>query len=138
MQLKRKLIVITGLSAAVALGVAATKPAGPPPHPYKNLQVLPKNTTSKRLISLMVDEFSGELGVSCNYCHAEDKNTHNPDYASDEKPEKEIARSMMRMTIGINKKYFALKHPLPGDSTLVVSCGTCHHGQPHPGTAAAQ
>jgi len=57
---------------------------------------------------------------------------HHPDFASDEKPEKEIARSMMKMTVKINNKFFGTKHAFIGDSTLTVTCVTCHHGQPHP------
>ncbi len=131
----QKLIVIAALSITVVVAVAATKPeAGE----YKNLRVLPKNISSKKLSEIMVDEFQDDLGVSCNFCHAENKDTHRPDYASDEKPEKQIARAMMRMTIGINKKYFELRHPMIGDSTLAVTCNTCHHGNPHPDNSAAQ
>jgi len=44
-----------------------------------------------------------------------------------------IARLMMKMTIGINKNYFKLKHPVIGDSILAITCVTCHNGQPRPG-----
>ena len=132
MSLSRMFFVITGLSVAVLVSVAATKPGDLSEAKYKNLKVLPKNISSKTLSAIMVDEFQDDLGVSCNFCHAENKDTHKPDYASDEKPEKQIARAMMRMTMGINKKYFNLKHPMIGDSTLSITCGTCHHGNPHP------
>jgi hypothetical protein len=72
------------------------------------------------------------LGVGCGFCHAKENNSNKLDYVSDAKPEKQIARSMMRMTISINKKFFELKHPLLGDSLIIVTCSTCHHGQPHP------
>ncbi len=80
----------------------------------------------------MIDEFEDGLGVNCGFCHAEEKGSHKLDYASDEKPEKEIARKMMKMTNGLNRKYFQLKHASVGDSVLVVSCSTCHRGQPRP------
>src|SRR5580693_6947880 len=115
MSFSRKLFVITGLSVTVLVGVAAIKPGGPPDTKFKNLKVLPKNIPSKDLSRIMVDEFQDDLGVSCNFCHAENKDTHKPDYASDEKPEKQIARAMMRMTMSLNKKYFKLKHPVIGD-----------------------
>ena len=136
--LPRKLVVIAGLSATVLVAVAAIKPGGPPETKYKNLKVLPKNISSKKLSEIMVDEFQDDLGVSCNFCHAENKDTHKPDYASDEKPEKLIARAMMRMTIGINKKYIKLRHPMIGDSTLAITCNTCHHGNPHPDNMDSQ
>jgi Photosynthetic reaction centre cytochrome C subunit len=85
----------------------------------------------------MVDDFEDGLGVSCNFCHAEEKGSHRLDYASDAKPEKEIARMMMRMSVQVNKKYFRLKHPMIGDSSLVITCNTCHHGQPHPDNTTA-
>jgi hypothetical protein len=138
MLFKRKMIVFTMLSASVIAAVAAIKPGNPPAGEYKNLKVLPKNISSKKLSEIMVDEFQDDLGVSCNFCHAENKDTHRPDYASDEKPEKQIARVMMRMTIGINKKNFNLRHPMIGDSTLAITCGTCHHGNPHPDNSGAQ
>jgi hypothetical protein len=136
--ISRKLVVIAGLSATVLVAVAAIKPGGPPETKYKNLKVLPKNISSKKLSEIMVDEFQDDLGVSCNFCHAENKDTHKPDYASDEKPEKLIARAMMRMTIGINKKYIKLRHPMIGDSTLAITCNTCHHGNPHPDNMDSQ
>jgi hypothetical protein len=134
MKLPRKFFVISGLSVSVLFGIAAIKPENPPDDKFVNLKVLPRDISSKALSAIMVDEFQDDLGVSCNFCHAENKDTHKPDYASDEKPEKQVARLMMRMTIGINKKYFKLTRPMIGDSTLQVTCGTCHHGQPHPDT----
>jgi hypothetical protein len=136
MQLTRKLIVISGLSAFVITAVAGIKSEHPPADKFKNIKVLPKNISSKQLSEIMVDEFQDDLGVSCNFCHAENKDSHRPDYASDEKPEKQIARAMMLMTIGINKKYFKLKRPMIGDSTLAITCATCHHGQAHPDNTA--
>ena len=119
------IVVITGVS------VAATAP-GAGGNDYKNLKVLPKNVSTKKLQEIMIDDFEDGLGVSCGFCHAEQKGSHKLDYASDEKPEKEIARNMMRMTMKLNRKYFQSPHALIGDSTLVVTCNTCHRGQPHP------
>ena len=138
MKLKRKLVVVTALSVTVLASVSAIQPVKSAESEYKNLKVLPKNISSKQLSAIMVDEFTDDLGVSCNFCHAENKDTHKPDYASDEKPEKQIARYMMRMTIRINKKYFKLGHPMIGDSTLAITCATCHHGTPHPDNTVTQ
>ena len=99
---------------------------------YENLKVLPKNISSKDLQKIMVDDFEDGLGVACNFCHAADKNNGQLDFASDAKPEKEIARSMMRMTMGINKKYFKIKHPMIGTEELTISCNTCHNGVAFP------
>lgn len=132
MKASRKGLVISALSLTVIGSVAAIEPAKEPASAFKNLKVLPKNISQKQLSLIMVDQFQDELGVSCNFCHSENKDTHKPDYASDEKPEKQIARMMMRMTNRINKKYFLLRHAMTGDSTSIVTCGTCHQGKPQP------
>ncbi len=126
------------LASITFISVAAIQPGRPADKQFKNLQVLPDTISSKQLSKIMVDVFGDELGASCNFCHAENKDTHKIDYASDEKPEKEIARAMMRMTNGINEKYFSLKNPMVGDSVLAVSCGTCHHGIAHPENLVGQ
>jgi hypothetical protein len=95
--------------------------------------VLPKNISSRDLQGLMTDDFEDGLGVECGFCHAPAQNGHGLDFASDAKPEKEIARGMMRMTLAINKKFFKTKHPVLGSQALTVTCATCHKGQPFPG-----
>ena len=103
---------------------------------YRNLKVLPKDIGSKDLQGIMVDDFEDGLGVTCSFCHANAKNGHGLDFESDAKPEKEIARAMMRMTIGINKKYFKQKHALLGGDGLTVTCNTCHKGVAFPDKTA--
>jgi hypothetical protein len=44
----------------------------------------------------------------------------------------------MRMTIGINKKYFRQKRVLIGSESLIVTCSTCHKGEAFPGGEAEQ
>ena len=99
---------------------------------FVNLKVLPKSISSKQLSQIMVDDFSDGLGVSCSFCHVEDKNSHRLDYASDGNPQKNVARSMMKMTLKINKQFFDVRRPLIGDSILVVNCISCHHGTAFP------
>ena len=99
---------------------------------FVNLKVLPKGIGSKQLSQIMVDDFSDGLGVSCSFCHVEDKNSHKLDYASDDNPQKNVARSMMKMTLKINKQFFDVRRPLIGDSILVVNCISCHHGNAFP------
>jgi cytochrome c553 len=129
MSFGKKYIVVAVLGVVVTASIAAT---APPEGGFKNLKVLPKNISSKDLSKIMVDDFTDGLGVSCGFCHAKQKNSNGLDYASDERPEKQIARLMMKMTMGVNKKYFNLKHPQVGDSVLVISCVTCHNGLPRP------
>ena len=130
MRINKKFRVTVILVATVIISVAAIKPHRQ--NDFTNLQVLPKDISPKALQHIMVDEFQDALGVGCNFCHAQEKGSLHLDYASDEKPEKEIARAMMRMAMDINKKYFEVEHPLIGDSLMTVSCNTCHHGVAHP------
>jgi hypothetical protein len=149
----RKYGTIGLLAVLVAIGGIAATPAKPesalpvlapglspalPGREFKNLKVLPKDISSKKLQQIMVDEFDDGLGVGCGFCHAEQKGSHRLDYASDAKPEKEIARAMMRMAIKINRKYFQDSRPMIGDSTLVVTCSTCHRGQARPDTGTGE
>ena len=131
MGFNRKLIIITSLAGVVSLCVAATGRDAGDNH-FTNLRVLPQHISSKELSGIMVDEFNDGLGVGCNFCHAEEKDSHRLDYASDAKPEKEMARSMMRMTMKINKRFFNQKHPMIGDSIQVITCTTCHRGEARP------
>jgi hypothetical protein len=133
MKIRRSYIVIAWIIIISIAGLGAIAPGARPDRAFKNLTVLPKNTSAGELSRIMIDEFEDGLGVSCSFCHTENKETHRLDYASDQKPEKEIARAMMRMTLNVNKKYFNLKHPVIGQPSLPVSCGTCHHGVPVPG-----
>ena len=90
--------------------------------------------------------FTASLGVKCNYCHVFHADTRKMDFAADDKPEKQIARKMMLMTIDINKNHFQQiaesmdsgKMAEPTDTSAVsymlryVTCYTCHRGDPHP------
>ena len=131
MTAKNIYMVTGGLVLVIAISVVAM---GSPykSQEFKNLKVLPKDISSKDLQRIMVDDFQDGLGVNCNFCHASEKGSFHLDYASDEKPEKEIARAMMRMVLEINKKYFSVSKPLIGDSLLIISCSTCHQGSPQP------
>lgn len=132
MQLNKKLIVISSLAVVVISAVAFTNPPVQDPG-FKNLQVLPKDINKDKLIAIMRG-FNQALGVKCDFCHAPSKDTtqKHPDFASDDKEEKGWARGMMKMTVKINEDFFQVKNAALGDSTLAVTCYTCHHGQPHP------
>jgi len=114
-------------------GFAFTLSASMPQETYKakNLKVLPKNISKEELDKVM-DNFKMALGVKCGYCHSPMKdNPRKMDFASDEKPEKERAREMMRMTAKINKKYFH-DEKKDGQPFLAVACITCHNGKTEP------
>jgi hypothetical protein len=53
--------------------------------------------------------------------------------ASDQKPEKSVARKMITMSNKINKNFFKAKTKYGDENAVLeIRCMTCHHGQPHP------
>jgi photosynthetic reaction center cytochrome c subunit len=87
---------------------------------YENVQVvgdLSKQQFARLMVSIK-SWVAPEAG--CNYCHAA------PNYSSDEKYTKRVAREMLRMTRHINTDWSA--HV----KQTGVTCFTCHRGQPVP------
>lgn len=121
--------VLSVLAAFVFTGIAAVKQ--PVTLEFKNLQVLPKNITEDSLGKIM-DGFNASLKVDCNFCHVKDKNSEALIMEKDDKPEKEITRNMMRMTMDINKNYFQFNENVNAKEVQAVTCYTCHKGQPIP------
>jgi transcriptional regulator of met regulon len=137
---KRKLNLLLFVFACVFISVAATKPSTATQQVttkdtglFKNLKVLP-NDISKAQLDTIMHRFNAALGVKCNFCHA--FKDGKPDFPSDEKKEKDIARYMLHMTSEINIKYFNFENSAKPDTISVVKCVTCHHGNPHPDEAA--
>jgi Photosynthetic reaction centre cytochrome C subunit len=128
----RKTMTLVLFGLFIVAGIAATNP--PDEEKFKNLKILPKNISDQDLDKVM-DGFKAALGVKCSFCHAPSKDTavHHPDFASDAKPEKNIARKMMKMTNKINKKYFDYNKNEQGVFVPTVECMTCHRGSEHPG-----
>ena len=126
---KSTLLIIT-LTLSVAISYAFTGDKEEPR--YKNLKILPKDISERRLDSIM-KSFTAAMNVKCNFCHVRDTATKQFDYASDAKKHKLVTREMMEMTEKINEKYFGLdeiwKKP---NVSLHVSCYTCHNGKPEP------
>jgi hypothetical protein len=133
MRSAKKTVTLSLLAICVGIGVAATTPAGEEPE-KSNLKVLPKNLTNLQMDMLM-ERYSRQLGVTCLYCHVPTKPGVVPkrvDFASDEKPEKEIARRMIKMDVKINRKYFQFASDRDAILKPKVSCKTCHRGYPRP------
>lgn len=131
----RTTIILSALVATV-ISMSAFMPQDvkkdPEPKKQNNLKILPKDISHKDLDKIM-EGFNVALGVRCNFCHAADKdNPKHLDFDSDAKPEKEMARDMLKMTAKINKKYFHIKDASNIKAVLAVSCFTCHNGNAHP------
>jgi hypothetical protein len=131
MLINKKILVTLCLSSVIAV-VALTSMKPEEEHKFKNLKVLPKHITDKQLDKVM-DEWAHSLGVHCNFCHVRNEAEKKMDFASDTKPEKEMARHMYKMMNKINQKYFeAKKDSLGMVMTSGVNCNTCHKGTSHP------
>ncbi len=143
--MKKSILVVFACLVCVFSFQAFTSHNQPPD--WQNLKILPQDISKDGLDSVM-HHFTSSLGVRCNYCHTGNPAEHKMDFASDEKPEKLIARKMMLMTIDINKNHFQQlaemmkddddDKPASTDTSAVsymlkyVTCYTCHHGDAHP------
>jgi len=107
-------------------------PAALPPAPavgpkagalYQNVQVL-KDASVPQFVRLMVTMTTWVAPKEgCGFCH------EAGNFASDQKPQKRIARLMIRMTRHINA---AWKSHVDANAQVGVTCYTCHRGQPVP------
>jgi len=113
---------------ALAGGDGAAPASGAPQAPeqvrtsaqqFKNIQVY-KDLPAAQMNQTM-HLMGGALGVECQYCHILNM------WDRDDKPMKGVARRMVTMMDAINRDSFG--------GAPVVSCYTCHRGQPQP-TAA--
>jgi recombination DNA repair RAD52 pathway protein len=123
----KKIKVLAALAVFVFIGIAAVKQ--PVNDKFKNLQVLPKNITADSLDKIM-DGFNAGLGVDCKFCHSWNQEIYKMEFEKDIKPEKEIARKMMQMTMDINKKYFQFNEDVNAAQVQAVTCYTCHKAEP--------
>jgi len=103
------------------------------PEKPKNLQVFPKDWPGSRLQPLMIG-FTRALGVRCSYCHKgeEGKPLSTYDFPSDDNPNKNRAREMLRMLDDINQHLKNIQ--FSGDQRVNMWCNTCHRGRPRPMT----
>jgi photosynthetic reaction center cytochrome c subunit len=86
----------------------------------KNIKVL-NGLPDSQLIPVM-NFMSASLGQRCVYCHVNKDGKW--DFVSDEKPEKNTAREMIKMVLAVNKDTFR--------GNTEVSCYTCHRGRTNP------
>lgn len=103
-----------------ALGENATKPAG---EVFRNVQLM-KDVPADRFLRIMDIGYRQSLGVSCDYCHVEDR------WEADEKRPKRAAREMIVMMREINGMLGKLTEIDTQDAS--VNCTTCHRGYVKP------
>jgi len=130
----RKTLVIVSLFVCVVLVMrsSAQQQQREQEEPPKNLKILPKNTGTEDVHKIM-KIFAKSLGVKCDHCHVGKPQEGKPfpkfDFASDEKPEKDVARKMMVMVDSINTNFIA---KMGVDDFERITCVTCHHGNVKP------
>jgi tetratricopeptide (TPR) repeat protein len=111
-----------------AVGAQNGGPPGMPQKP-KNLKVFPKDIPMRALLDTM-GTFTRALGVNCSFCHMAGEDGPR-DFASDAKPNKDKARTMLRMVEAINGEYLP-KLSSRLQPPIVVTCATCHRGVAEP------
>ena len=111
------------LFVLLLLSVAALAQAPEAPPPAHKQMPAPKNLKLLDPAELMptMMAFRVALGEKCDFCHVAG------DFASDDKPPKEIARKMIMLARDINSKF--------PDGKIHVTCYTCHRGAEEPLTA---
>lgn len=113
--------VISNRSTQAEPGAAPVAPQDKPVEQVrKNIKVL-MGLPDSQLIPVM-NFMSASLGRRCNFCHVTDKGREG--YALDDKPEKNTAREMIKMVMGLRKQTF--------HGADEISCFTCHRGQTRP------
>jgi len=96
---------------------------------FHNLKVLPPNLSHDQLIATM-RFFARSLGVKCNHCHVVNPagSKEEFDFPADAKPEKNAARTMIRMANQINGDFISRLNR----QAETVTCFTCHRGHTIP------
>jgi len=122
------------LAVVLVFGCAAISrqksiPTSPDQLEFKNLKVLAPNITHDELIATMRN-VARSLGTRCEHCHVQTATQPKEifDFASDAKPEKKAARTMLLMTRRINADYISKVD----EHGPVVTCATCHRGKTVP------
>ena len=132
-------VALASAAAVFAVSVAFAQAAAPPANtpafanpPHKNLKVLPQDIPGAQLLGTM-KFFAQSLGVRCTFCHVgtEGQPLSTFDFASDAKPNKNVARGMIRMVKDLNTNLPVIT----GQADSKVTCFTCHRGAEHPATA---
>jgi tetratricopeptide (TPR) repeat protein len=77
-----------------------------------------------------MQNITAALGVGCDHCHVVPQGAP-PDFASDDKKEKELARAMMRITQDLNTR-LPTDFGVPATDVTRIGCITCHRGVPEP------
>ena len=126
--MNRPLTAVAFATLAIVCASEARAQQPPPPPPMTNLQIYPKDIARPELIATM-QGFVQQLGVQgqggCGFCHA--GTGPQFDFASDTKPQKNVARKMILMAREITAKLPEVTGK-PAAEVTRMRCATCHRG----------
>ena len=126
-------LLVLGVLAVALLTFETSQSQNQSPWPDKpeNLQVLPSDWSGQRLRPVMIG-FSRALGVRCSHCHVgeEGQPLSTFDFASDDNPNKDRAREMLRMLGSVNEHLDKIETSGPEPANMW--CHTCHRGTARP------
>ena len=91
---------------------------------FKNIQTF-RGMPAIRVLRIMEQAFVPNLGVTCSHCHVE------KEWDSDAKPAKGVARTMWVL----RARWQDDVRKASGNPEAIVTCYTCHKGQPKPAFA---
>ena len=91
---------------------------------FKDIKIL-KGVPAGRLLAIMNFGYGRSLGVSCTHCHTAGE------WDKSDKPQKEIAREMSRLSKTINTELLPKIANLDSKKPT-VNCTTCHRGEIKP------
>ena len=91
---------------------------------FKNIKVF-KGVPAGRIPAIMNMGYGQSLGVSCTHCHVPGE------WEKEDKPQKEIAREMSKLSKTINDELLPKIANLDSQKP-VVNCTTCHRGEIKP------
>jgi hypothetical protein len=101
-------------------GVQTRPKDNPIPNTFVNLQVLSKDISKRDLVGIM-KQFSTTFNVRCSYCHSVSDDLTEGSFDSEEKPQKQKARELMKSIIENGK---------PRASLLPAAAGRNEVGRP--------
>jgi cytochrome c5 len=130
--LSKKFFVMSMLILIVAFASQSFSYIQRAPGKLKNIKAFPATMTYDE-VDHQMDIFKVALGVKCNHCHAQTKESAPKlDMSSDDNPKKDIAREMIRMTRDLNEKYMAQLSNTSKEPLQEITCNTCHRGNIKP------
>jgi hypothetical protein len=97
---------------------------------FRDIQLF-KGVPAARVLGIMDKGFSPALGVDCTHCHVVGA------WEKSDKPQKQIAREMMKMTGTINDELLPKIAHLKSEKPI-INCTTCHRGERKPALELAQ